>query len=127
MPSRLTTLKPGQGEGDCVCPGPQVDDLVLTRAVGDDRPDLLDESRAGRLDGHPGQDGAGGILDDCPRWSPCARATAGTRSPDSRTTNVHFDRFTPSSFFWASVFETPLDSRPRLLPLHRSVTMDDGP
>ena len=51
----LDGAEAGQRERDGVGAGPQVDDLVLARAVGDDGADFLDQRRAGRLDRHAGQ------------------------------------------------------------------------
>ena len=52
MPSRLTTLKPVKRERDRVGAGPQIDDLVLPARIGGDRPDLLDQRRAGGFNRH---------------------------------------------------------------------------
>ena len=48
MPSRLTVLKPVSVNVTRVGARPQIDDLVLARGVGDDRPDLFDQGRTGR-------------------------------------------------------------------------------
>jgi hypothetical protein len=53
-----------QRERQVVRAGPQVDDLVLPGAVGDDGADLLDERGAGCFDGDAGEDGTGRIPDD---------------------------------------------------------------
>ena len=47
-----------QAECEGVDPGAQIDNPVLTAAVGHGGPDLLDESRTGRFDRHAGQDAA---------------------------------------------------------------------
>ena len=44
--------------------GPQIDDAVLARVVGDDRADLFDQRRAGGFDRHARQDAARVVLDD---------------------------------------------------------------
>ena len=51
----LERVEPGQRERDGVCARTQIDDLIATVAVGDHRPDLLDEHWAGRFDRHAGQ------------------------------------------------------------------------
>ena len=49
MPSRLNVLKPSQREGDRVGAGPQIDDLVVALAVGDDASALFQSARGWRL------------------------------------------------------------------------------
>lgn len=64
----LDRLEAGHGERQRVAAGPEIDDLVASLAVGGHRASLLDQHRAGRLDGDVGHDGAGSILDgsdDC--------------------------------------------------------------
>jgi hypothetical protein len=53
----------GQRERHRVGAGPQVDDLVLPGAIGDDRSRLLDQRGTGRVNGHARQHGAGRIAD----------------------------------------------------------------
>ena len=48
-------VEPIQAEGHRVGPRRQGDDLIVAGAVGDRRPGLLDQGRAARGDGHPGQ------------------------------------------------------------------------
>ena len=59
-----------QRERHRVGAGPQVDDLVPAVRVGDDGPDLFDERRARRFDGHAGQHGPGRILRTSPAMAP---------------------------------------------------------
>jgi len=57
-PFPLRRAEARQRERDGVGAGSQVDDAVPTLRIGHCRPDLFDERRAGRLDGHAGQDRA---------------------------------------------------------------------
>ena len=57
MPSRLNGAEPRQGEGHRIRAGAQIDDSILTRAIGDDGTDLLDQRGARGLDGHARQQG----------------------------------------------------------------------
>jgi hypothetical protein len=56
--------EPREGKRDSIGTGPQVDDLVLTGVVGDDRPHLLDECGTGCLDRYARQHGTRRISDD---------------------------------------------------------------
>ena len=46
-----------EGKRNGISAGIELDDAVLTGAVGDDRPDLLDQRGARGLDRHAGQNG----------------------------------------------------------------------
>ena len=54
-PVSLDGVEASQRETDTVSARPQVNDLVLTRAVGDDRAGLLDECRTRSFDRHARQ------------------------------------------------------------------------
>ena len=58
----LDGAEPGQRERDGVGSGRQVDDAVLTGAVGHHRSNFFDERRARRFDGHAGQHGPGCVF-----------------------------------------------------------------
>ena len=60
----MSVAKPGERERHGVDAGPQLGQPVLAAIVGDGRADLLDERRAGGLDGDAGQHGARGVADD---------------------------------------------------------------
>jgi hypothetical protein len=60
----LDRAEAGQREYDRVGARPQVDDLVLSGPIRNDRPRLLDQSWAGRFNRHARQNGAGRVLDD---------------------------------------------------------------
>ena len=57
-------VEAGQRERDRVRAGSKIDDAVLAGAVGDGRPDLLDQCRAGGFDSDAGQHCARRVLDD---------------------------------------------------------------
>ena len=60
----LDGAEAGQRERHRVGAGPQIDDAVLAGVVADDRPDFLNQDRAGGFDRHAGQDAARRVLDD---------------------------------------------------------------
>ena len=55
IPSRFTVLKPVSVKVTDVGAGQQIDDAVLSAAVGDVRADLFDQHGAGDFDRHAGQ------------------------------------------------------------------------
>jgi hypothetical protein len=57
-------LKAGEGEGDHLPAGTQIDDPVLAGAVARGRARPFDQGIAARFDDHSGQNAAGRILDD---------------------------------------------------------------
>ena len=64
-PSRLTRGEPGQRERHVSrCPARRSTMRYWPAAVGDGRPNFLDQRRARRFDGHARQHGAGRVLDD---------------------------------------------------------------
>ena len=71
-----------QGERHRVGAGSKVFDAVLTRAVGDRRPDSLDQLGAGRLHSDAGEHGAGGIFDRS--GNDCLRERDGRHHRDAR-------------------------------------------
>ena len=60
----LEGVEAGNREGDRVGPRPQVDDLVLSAAVGDDAADLLDQRGARGFDSHARQHRSGRVAGD---------------------------------------------------------------
>ncbi len=62
-PFALEGREPGQRKRHRVGAGPEVDDAILARPVGDHGADFFDQRRTRCLDGHTGQQGTGRILD----------------------------------------------------------------
>ena len=63
-PFPLHRAEARKGERHRIHARPQVDDLVLTRAVGDGRANFLDQGRTRRFNGHAGDHGAAAVLHD---------------------------------------------------------------
>ena len=66
-------VEAGQRERHAVNARAEIHHPELTGPVGDDRPDLLDECRAGRFDGHTRQNGAGRVSHDAGNGCLCMR------------------------------------------------------
>ena len=83
-----------QGERERVIAGPQIDDTVTTRTVGDRRTDLLDQRRARSLDRHSGQDAPRTVPDDARQ----GRLREGCRlaGDQARQDQPYFDQLTHS-------------------------------
>ena len=89
--SRFTVVKPGSVIVTAVGAGQQLGEAVAARAIADRRADLLDQDRAGGLDGDARQNCAGGVANRAGdrRLSVGQRWQQGHQRHDGKTANEH--------------------------------------